>query len=96
MEKMHQELQDKGLVILAVNTGDEPADAARFLEMTNPSFKIITDPDGDIAQNLNATGMPFSVLYNRAGERVQSHKGFNKEDAVELRETINTLIAEAE
>jgi len=35
MEELHQDLNEQGLVILAVNTGDDPADAARFLEETN-------------------------------------------------------------
>lgn len=94
MEQLHQDLKDEGLVILAVNTGDEPADAERFLAMTNPSFEIITDPDGDIAANLNAMGMPFSVLYDREGNLVSSHVGFSNKDAPELRRVIESLLAE--
>lgn len=94
MEELHQDLSEQGLVILAVNTGDDPEDAARFLEMTQPSFEIITDPNGDIATKLEAIGMPFSVIYNRKGERVSSHKGFNKKHAPALRQAIEAQLAE--
>ena len=95
MEELHQDLSEQGLVILAVNTGDNPEDAARFLEMTKPSFEIITDPNGDIAAKLKAIGMPFSVIYNRNGERVSSHKGFTKKHAPALRQAIEAELAEA-
>ncbi|MGB0866659.1 MAG: TlpA disulfide reductase family protein [Granulosicoccaceae bacterium] len=88
MEELHQELGEDGLVILAVNTGDDPADAARFLEKMKPSFEIITDPDGEIASKLGARGMPFSVLFDRNGKRVSSHTGFKKKHAPALREAI--------
>ncbi len=94
MEEMHQDLEDQGLVILAVNTGDEPADAAKFLEVSQPSFTIITDPLGDIAAKLGATGMPYSVIFDRNGERISSHVGFRLKDAPALRQSIEDQLAE--
>ena len=93
MEQLHQDLEKAGLVILAVNTGDDPVDAARFLESTKPSFKIITDREGDIAKSLSAKGMPFSVLFDRNGKRVGSHTGFRMKDAPGMRKSIESLLA---
>ncbi len=93
MEAMHQDLADQGLVILAVNTGDEPADAARFLAKTQPSFEIITDPDGDIAGALGAVGMPYSVVFDRRGQRLSSHTGFTLKGAPALRSAIEQELA---
>lgn len=95
METMHQDLAEQGLVILAVNTGDEPADAERFLKKMNPSFQIITDPEGDIAAELGAIGMPFSVLFDRDGQKVSAHKGFRKSQAGDVRAEIEAELEEA-
>lgn len=94
MEKLHQDLKDKGLVVLAVNTGDDPEDAARFLEMHKPTFEIITDAEGEIFTQLGAISMPFSVIYNRKGERVSAHSGFTKKDAPAQRQAIEAQLAE--
>lgn len=96
MEEIHQDLGDQGLVVLAVNTGDEASDAARFLAKTQPSFTIITDPDGDIAEKLGAVGMPYSVIFDRNGERVSSHVGFKLKNAPVLRQSIEDLLSSTE
>ena len=95
MEQLHQDLKDDGLVVLAINTGDNPDDAARFLQITNPSFNIITDPEGTIAAELGVKGMPFSVLFDRNGERVSSHTGFRIKQAPELRKAIEAQLKDS-
>ncbi len=96
MEALHTDLRDQGLVVLAVNTADDPADAARFLAKAQPSFTIITDPEGDIAESLGATGMPYSVIFDRNGERVSSHVGFQLKNAPALRRSIKALLSSTE
>lgn len=94
MEQLHQQWSDQGLVILAVNTGDDPADARRFLDAMAPSFEIIPDPQGTIASKMGVVGMPYSVLFDRRGQRVLAHKGFNKTSAAALRAEIERQLQE--
>ena len=92
MNALHKELSDEGLVILGVNTGDSPEEAARFLERTPARFNIITDADGAMAMSHGLKGMPMAYVYNREGELVASHIGFNERSSVERADAIRELV----
>ena len=58
----NQELQDTGLVILAVNIGESPATAERFMEAGGFSFPVLLDIDNSVAGKYNVRGIPATFF----------------------------------
>ncbi len=92
MNKMQQELSDKGLVIIAVNLDEEQKEAAAFLRAVPADFKVIYDPEGQLANEYKVKGMPSSYIFDRSGKLVKSHIGFKNKDAASARKYIESLL----
>ncbi len=66
----------EGLVVLAVNVDHDGQLAQRFLSNKLPVFKIIYDPEGQIARQYGLKDMPTSILIGRDGKTRYVHSGF--------------------
>ena len=76
MNNMQQKYADEGLVIIGVNV-DADADAAqKFLEKYPAPFRLISDPDGVLAQEYGVIVMPSTFVFDRDGELAATHRGF--------------------
>ena len=69
MEKLHRELQGKGLVILAVSD-DERKDLGRFLAARNYTFPILLDRERKTFDEFDVTGVPKTFVFGRDGHLV--------------------------
>jgi thiol-disulfide isomerase/thioredoxin len=83
MNEMQSSLGRKGLVIIAVNVDHDRDLADEFLRSNGADFKIVYDPDGEIARHYNFKDMPTSILIGRDGKVRSVHNGFfpNREDS---------------
>lgn len=95
MNALLAELGDDGLVVLGVNTGDNPEDAARFLQQVPADFDIITDSDGSIAADFDVSGMPMAFVFGRDGELLEQHIGFNHRDSEARAEHLRKLVRQS-
>ena len=73
---MQEKYGDIGLVIIGVNMDSDAADAKTFLQAYPAKFKIISDPDGDLAREYEVIAMPSSYIFDRNGVLVTRHRGF--------------------
>jgi thiol-disulfide isomerase/thioredoxin len=75
-------MQDKygsdGLVVVGVNVDRERDDADRFLASTPARFRVVYDPQGELATQYNLMGMPSSFLFDAEGRLVATHVGFRQ------------------
>ena len=92
MNKMHQQLSDKGLVIIAVNLDEERKDADGFLKVIPADFKIIYDPEAQLAEKHKVKGMPSAYIFDRSGKLVKTHIGFKNKDSDSVRKYIELLL----
>lgn len=76
MNGMQEKYGRDGLVIIGVNMDSEPAEAAAFLQDFPAHFKVINDPDGDLAREHDVIAMPSSYVFDRDGVLVTRHLGF--------------------
>jgi thiol-disulfide isomerase/thioredoxin len=83
MNQMQSSLGHKGLVIIAVNVDHDRELADEFLQSNGADFKVVYDPDGEIARQYNFRDMPTSILIGRDGKIRSVHNGFfpNREDS---------------
>ncbi len=67
LEKLYQQFQKKGLVVLAVS--DEKRETVeKFLAERHYSFPILLDPDRKVNDTFNVEGIPKSFLFDRQGK----------------------------
>ena len=88
MNEMEQKYGDDGLVIIGVNVDAEPQDARRFLAETPADFRIVYDPQGELASQWQLLGMPNSFLVSRTGEVIARHVGFRSDSPAKLEREI--------
>lgn len=68
IEKLHQELQDEGLVILAVSIDEAGAEVVRpFMQKHKLSFSALTDTAGATKSLYQLTGVPESFIIDKNG-----------------------------
>jgi cytochrome c biogenesis protein CcmG, thiol:disulfide interchange protein DsbE len=76
MNEIQQSYGPNGLVIIGINVDHDRTLAENFLRATNPDFKILYDPNGEIAGHYDFKDMPTSVLIGRDGRIHATHGGF--------------------
>lgn len=76
MNQIQQEDGARGLVVIAVNVDRDKALADKFLHRFDPQFKIVYDPDGEIARTYHPKDMPTSFVIGRDGKILFTHAGF--------------------
>ncbi|WP_258872125.1 TlpA disulfide reductase family protein [Thalassotalea euphylliae] len=94
MNEMQQKYQSQGLKIITVNLDADKAHALAFLQEHPADFDVIYDPNGKIARHFKLPGMPSSMIFNRAGELVETHVGFTEEKKVKYQQSLSRLLME--
>lgn len=93
MNALHDTYKDDGLVVIGVNVDAEHDAATKFLSDYPAKFNIFFDAEGKEAEAQGVMGMPSSFLFNRKGEIVATHIGFNVKKAPLIRQEIEALLA---
>jgi cytochrome c biogenesis protein CcmG/thiol:disulfide interchange protein DsbE len=93
MSKMQRELGQNAFVVVAVNVDHARPDAEQFLHEHSPGFRIVFDPDGDLAERFGVKRMPTSFLIDRDGHIHSEHEGFRLKDRGTLEQQIRSLLA---
>jgi thiol-disulfide isomerase/thioredoxin len=94
MNELHAKHGGDGLVIIAVNVDQEPAQAEAFLEKVPARFRVEYDHAGDLARQFNVQAMPTSVLIDRGGKVRVRHAGFKNKQREDREQQIVQLLKE--
>jgi cytochrome c biogenesis protein CcmG/thiol:disulfide interchange protein DsbE len=70
IEQVHQEFNQKGLTVLAVNVQENRDRVAHWVEGKNVTSLVLLDADGAVARLYGVTGTPTVVLIGRQGELI--------------------------
>jgi thiol-disulfide isomerase/thioredoxin len=82
LESIIHDLQDKGLVILAVDVGESRKKVKRYLEESPRSCKIVLTEDTNLAAIYAPRSYPFYVLIDKDGKIAGTQRGAGGEDAL--------------
>lgn len=94
MDKLQRAHEKDGLVIIAVNVDQERKLADAFVKDFSPSFRIIHDPAGKLAEAFKVAGMPSAYIIGRDGKPRFRHIGFHKEKIGQYEDEIKSLLNE--
>lgn len=93
LNEMQARYRDQGLVIIGVNVDAERADADKFLAAVPAGFRIVYDPTGKLPEQFGVTAMPSSFVFDRKGELVSRHLGFQNARRGEYEAVLRQLLA---
>ena len=94
LQQLSEEYADQ-VVILGVNCGDKAATVQSFVADKGYTFPIAIDEDLDILYNYFYTdGIPYTVFIDTEGNLAYTHLGGGDAVYQELKEIIDTMIAE--
>jgi cytochrome c biogenesis protein CcmG, thiol:disulfide interchange protein DsbE len=92
LNAMQKKYAQQGLVIVGVNVDEQRKDAERFLAETPSDFEILYDPEGTLPARYGVTAMPSSFVFDRQGQLVARHLGFQNAKREEYEETLRKLL----
>ncbi len=92
LERLHDEYGRRGLVIVAVNIDTNRANMDRFLRQVPVSFRVVHDPQHQVADRYDPPAMPSSYLIDKRGVVRHVHSGFRASDAAALEREIQALL----
>lgn len=90
---MKKKYGGEGLVIVGVNTDEKWSDAEHFLAQVPAEFQLLHDTDGHMKDKFEVTGMPTTLIFDRHGEMVGKHLGFQLEKQAEYEQLIRQALA---
>lgn len=70
MEKLHRELKEQGMEVVAVNFREDEAEVRDFLKELGLTFTVLLDKDGEVSEEYGVWSLPLSYFINRRGEFV--------------------------
>jgi cytochrome c biogenesis protein CcmG, thiol:disulfide interchange protein DsbE len=77
MNAMQTKYASMGFKVISINLDEDIKDAKVFLKQYPANFEVFYDPAGQIAEQLSVSGMPTSIMIDRAGRLHSQHVGFN-------------------
>ena len=97
LQVLHEELGEKGLRIIGVNT-DPPGTTSKikpYIKRYKISYTTLLDPDNNVLDKYNPTReLPYAVLIDRDGDVHEVFPGYRKGDEVVLRNKVMTLLGD--
>ena len=90
--QLHNDKNNKNLVIIAIGEDAKLADAEKFLAHQPVDFITYWDEKGVVAELYQPPGMPTSYLIDKEGKIHAIIQGFKKDKMPALRKNINYLL----
>ena len=82
LDALLKEFKPKGLVILAVNVGEDRAKVKGYLERSPRACKVVLSEDTNLASMFPGNGFPQYVLIDRESKVVDGQEGAGGESAL--------------
>ncbi len=78
--KLHNELQKRGLAVVAVNVGEPAPQVAEFLKKNAYALPVWLDVNSEVADQYGASAIPTLVVIDRTGGVVEHVMGVHDEE----------------
>ena len=92
VEKVTEEFADKGVVLYAVNQGEEPEAIKKFLQTAKLNPKVALDTDGKVSRAYEATSIPRIVIVGSDGVVRKVFRGLSPQFEDDLRAALSAAV----
>ncbi|MBS0364313.1 MAG: TlpA family protein disulfide reductase [Proteobacteria bacterium] len=94
LESIYRQYSKLGFTLLGVNVEPDSAAAEQWLKQTPVSFPILFDRDSKVSRLYDVSGMPSTVIIDRAGRLRVVHHGYKPGDENEYLDGVRRLVRE--
>jgi peroxiredoxin/outer membrane lipoprotein-sorting protein len=77
IQELQHEFADKGLVILAIDDGETPEIAKKYVDEKGYTFRVLMDQERRVVKKFGLTGIPVVFLIDRDGMIRAQFTGYN-------------------
>lgn len=75
MEKLHQQLKDKGFIIISVASGDSKEEVSSFMKEYRLTFPALLDDEYEVSDKYKVWAVPTTYFINTKGEIIGKAQG---------------------
>ncbi len=90
LQKLHTKYQDKGLMVIGVNSYERGGDPVKFMKDNKYNYHLVLKGD-QVAQTYKVEGIPTLYLLDKEGKIAFSQSGINQQLEATLEELIKKL-----
>ena len=90
LQKMHQDLAGKGLVILGLDIGEDADDVTKFMRSESYTFPVLLGAEPDVSAKYYVEGYPTTFVVDRSGRIV--FRAFSEDSSADLRKAVETAL----
>jgi TonB family protein len=91
IERLHEDLKDKGLVALGVD-GENAQDARKFVKNKGYSFATLIDEGGEVSKKYEVSEMPNILIINRGGKIKWRMRGYGPDLGRRVRDAVEMIL----
>ncbi len=91
IEKLHNLMKQKGLVVLAVSMDKSPGRVKEFLKQHPVSFRVLMDDNASASRAYKVFSLPMTFIIDKRGVLIEKHfgeKDWSKPDALQSIEAL--------
>ncbi len=92
MVEIANELADKPVTVVSIDSGKRSEAADRLLDENNVTHVVLNDEEGDVFSNYGVAGVPTTVIVDHAGRVMFRHVGFAPGMEERFTQEIKTLL----
>jgi len=94
LEKLHRATEDKNVVVLAVNIGEDLETVFSFMSSVEPSptFEILFDKEAEVMERWGVVGLPTTYVLDPEGQVVYKAVGGREFDHPDILEKVMGLL----
>jgi thiol-disulfide isomerase/thioredoxin len=89
-----KELADKGLVVVAANSGEDKPTIEKFMNENKYSFNVLVDEESSLGKQLGVRGIPTTLVVGRDGVVKNVFVGFGPGSEKTLDDAVTKALAE--
>ena len=93
LQRIHNQYASKGFEVVGVSVDDGDVQVVReFVAEQKMTYPIVLDPQGNLANTLQASMLPTSIMLDRDGKIVWKHIGLIEANDAALKEAIEKAL----
>ena len=91
MEKLHRQFKDRGLVVLAVASGENAESVSTFVKEHKITFSALLDSDQEVTDDYKVWALPTTYFINAEGKIIGKVNGSRDWSAEEATQYISSI-----
>lgn len=93
LKELHDTYAARGFLVLGISVDEKKSAMEGFLKKARPSFPIVRDAKGRLAESIALDTVPTSILLGKDGKVLAVHQGFDETSRKTLEKEIHAALA---